>query len=292
MARGLIATVLMLATSVIGFSRLDANLVTNGDFGIWVDDSTPGNWNVESRTYAGIHQEAGVYRSAPTSLKIVRRQNGTGNNKGVLQNVPVTAGVDYTVSAWFVTPEMPDTTQYVSARVVITWRNSSNAAIGSTNPGYVHAPDWTEQTYGAQAPNNPNGDSVAVSADVIVRCYGRSGGSAGGIVDVDDVSIDVGAVVEGAPAAEPLGDFDIAPNPFAGATRICYSLPGATSVRLAIYDVTGQVVREFTSSGSGAHEFYWDGTSESGDVLPGGVFFAALEPNGEQRTVRKVMILR
>jgi len=292
MSRRLITAVLMLVTAVIGFSRLDANLLTNGDFGIWVDDSTPGNWNVESRTYAGLFQEAGVYRSAPTSLKIVRRQNGTGNNKGVLQNVSVTAGVDYTVSAWFMTPEMPDTTQYVSARVVVTWRNAESSAVGSTNPPYVHASDWTEQTYGAQAPNNPNGDSVAVSADVIVRCYGRSGGSAGGIVDVDDVSIDVGAVVEGAPATQPLSDFDIAPNPFAGATRISYSLPGATSVRLAIYDVTGQAVREFTSSGSGAHECYWDGTGESGDVLPGGVYFAALEPNSEQRTVRKVMILR
>jgi flagellar hook assembly protein FlgD len=71
-----------------------------------------------------------------------------------------------------------------------------------------------------------------------------------------------------------------------------WSLPGAGTTRLAIYDVTGQVVREFLAIGNGVHEFFWDGTAESGEVLPGGIYFAALEQNREQKAVQKVMILR
>jgi hypothetical protein len=286
------AVALLCLVAVLGVSRSEANLVLNGDFGIWTDDSTPGNWSAEARTNAGIFHETGSFRSGPASLRIERRQSGTGSNKGVIQGVPVTAGTDYTISSWIATPVMPDTTQYASARVIITWRNSSNAAVGSTNPGYIHAADWTEQTYGAQAPNNPNGDSVAVTADVIVRCYGRSGGIAGGIVYVDDVSFDVGAVEEGKPAPVLKDGFEISPNPFNGATLLSYSLPGSGLARLAIYDATGQIVREFTSSGNGMHEFQWDGTNEAGDKLPGGVYFAALEQNHEPRAVQKVMLMR
>lgn len=292
MRRGLMVGALLVLLGIGGMARLDANLLTNGDFGIWVDDSTPSSWNVESRTYASIQQETGIFRSTPASLKITRNQNGTGNNKGVIQNVPVTAGTDYTVGAWFMTPEMPDTTQYASARVVITWRNSSSAAIGSTNPGYIHAADWTEQTYGALAPNNANGDSIAVSADVIVRCYGRSSGIAGGIIYVDDAVFDVGAVVEGSPVSELPRSLEVSPNPFAGAALLRWASPVAGATRLAIYDVTGQVVKEFVTAGSGIHEFVWDGTGASGEVLPGGIYFAAVEQNREQKAVQKVMILR
>lgn len=280
------------AAALVIVPRAEANLLLNGDFGTWTDDSTPANWNVESRTNAGIYMESSIYQSAPASLKIERRVSGVGNNKGVLQNVPVTAGTDYTISAWFQTPDMPDTTQYVSVRVIITWRNSGGAAIGSSNPGYVHANTWTEQTYGALAPNNPSGDSVAATADVIVRCYGRSGGTAGGIVYADDVSFDVGAVVEGKTVPVLKSGFDINPNPFSGSTLISFSLPVSGSARLAIYDATGQVVREYPMSGSGVHQVRWDGFDDAGDELPGGVYFAAVEQNREQRAVRKVMILR
>lgn len=280
------------AAAVVIVPRAEANLLLNGDFGSWTDDSTPASWNVESHNFARVYEETVNYQSPPASLKIVRNQVGTGNNKGVLQNVPVTAGTDYTISAWFQTPVMQDTTQYISVRVIITWRNSSNAAMGSTNPGYIHVADWTEQTYGAQAPNNPNGDSVAVSADIIVRCYGRSSGTAGGIAYADDISFDVGAVVEGKTTPVLKSGFEINPNPFSASTLISYSLPVSGSARLAIYDATGQVVREYPMSGSGVQQVRWDGLDDAGDELPGGVYFAAVEQNHEQRAVRKVMILR
>lgn len=285
-------TLVLCAAALVLVPRAEANLLLNGDFGSWTDDSTPASWNVEAHTNAGILEETGIYQSPPASLKIVRRVSGVGNNKGVIQDVPVTAGTDYTISAWFQTPDMSDTTQYVSVRAVITWRNSSNAAVGSTNPGYVHANAWTQQTYGAQAPNNPNGDSVAVTADVLIRCYGRSGGTAGGIVYADDISFDVGAVVEGKTAPVLRSGFEINPNPFSGSTLISYSLPVLGSARLAIYDATGQVVREYPTSVSGVQQVRWDGLDDAGDELPGGVYFAAVEQNHEQRAVRKVMILR
>jgi hypothetical protein len=279
-------------TALVIVPRAEANLLNNGDFGVWTDDSTPADWNAELRIRAIISEETINFQSPPASLKIVRNQAGVGNNKGVLQNVPVTAGTNYTLSAWFMTPDMTDTTQYVSVRAVITWRNSTNAAVGSTNPGYIHANTWTEQTYGALAPNNPIGDSVAVTADVLIRCYGRSEGTAGGIVYADDISFDVSAVEEGKAAQTPLTGFDITPNPFGASTLLSYSLSGSSATRLAIYDATGQVIREFSASGSGVHQVRWDGRDDAGDELPGGVYFATVEQNHEQRAVRKVMILR
>ena len=51
-------------------------------------------------------------------------------------------------------------------------------------------------------------------------------------------------------------------------------------------------MKEFTASGNGVHEFLWDGTNESGEVLPAGIYFAAVEQNREQKAVQKLMILR
>lgn len=277
---------------VMTASRVEANLLLNGAFATWTDDSTPANWSVESRTYARISEDSVDFQSPPASLRIVRDQNGIGNNKGVLQNVPVTAGTNYTLSAWFLTPDMPDTTQYASARVVITWRNPSDAAIGSTDLSYIHSDTWTEQICDAPAPNDPAGDSVAATADVIVRCYGRSGGTAGGIACADDISFDLTAVEEGKTARTLATWFDITPNPFSGSTLLSCSSPGSGATRLAIYDATGQVVREFSAAGNPLLRVRWDGRDEAGDELPDGVYFAALEQNHEPRAVRKVMILR
>ncbi|MEO0074344.1 MAG: hypothetical protein ABIK43_06805, partial [candidate division WOR-3 bacterium] len=196
--KGLSQLFLALTLTTIPLWLARANLLVNSDFSEWENDSTPVGWTIESRTYASIWREDGQGNSAPPCLKIIRLQAGTGNNKGIVQNCPVIAGQDYTVAVWLQTPAMPDTLQYASARIIVTWRNANGAAIGSTSPAYIHQPIWTEQRYVATAPNNPNGDSIAASADIIIRCYGRAGSTPGGIVLVDDASF-----VQGAAAAEP-----------------------------------------------------------------------------------------
>ncbi len=270
-----------------------ANLLSNPDFSQWDNDSTPSAWTVEARAYASARREAGQGHAEPPCLKLTRLQAGTGNNKGVLQNVPVTAGMAYTVSAWLTTPTMPDTTQFVSGRVIVTWRNASGAAIGSTNPSYLHEPVWTNQTYVVTAPNNPNGDSVATTADVLVRCYGRAGGSPGGILYVDDVSFEEGgAVAEPANAPRVRERLHVGPNPTRDRVAVRLELARATDISLRVYDLAGELRAKLLSGTlpAGLHSFSLPVVDSDQRPLPDGLYFLVLNGVGGERAVRKLVI--
>lgn len=297
-ARGYVYVALILTAVPLGFGR--ANLLVNPDFSEWENDSTPVGWGIESRTYAPVSRDNGQGRSAPPSLRIVRLQAGTGNNKGIVQNCPVIAGQEYTVAVWLQTPTMPDTLQYASARVIVTWRNANGGAIGSTSPAYIHQPIWTEQRYVATAPNNPNGDSIAASADIIIRCYGRSGSTPGGIVLVDDASF-----VQGAAAAEPRTTptieqpiLKILPNPAHSYARVWVNMPLSARVTVAVYDLTGteRAVLHRGPLDAGQHEMVLRAVNteqpERGRCvfLPDGLYFLVLKPEGRQPTVAKLLL--
>jgi hypothetical protein len=264
-----------------------ANLLSNPDFSQWDDDSTPTAWTVESRSAASVVRDAGQGHGAPPCAKLTRLQAGTGNNKGILQSIPVTAGENYTVSAWFLTPTMPDTTQYASGRVIVTWRNGSGGSIGSTNPSYVHQPVWTEQVYVATAPNNPVGDSVAASADVLIRCYGRSGGLEGGIVNADDASLVLGGAIAERPTWTDRTDLQVGPNPLTHDCRISFTMPRSDDVRLGIYDMTGSLRLNMVSGvlAKGRHTVVFDA-----GPLAAGLYFAVLNRGTGHPVVRKLIV--
>lgn len=272
-----------------------ANLLGNPDFAQWDNDSTPTAWTVEARNYAPARREAGQGHAEPPCLMLTRLQAGTGNNKGVLQNVPVTAGINYTVGGWLMTPTMPDTMQFVSGRVIVTWRNASGTAVGSTNPAYVHEPVWTNQTYVVTAPDNPNGDSIAATADVLVRCYGRAGGSPGGILYVDDVSLEEGgAVAEQGNLPRPSAGLHVGPNPTGDRVAVRLELTRATDIILRVYDLAGRLRAEPLSRTlpAGLHSFSLPAVDSDRRPLPDGLYFFVLSDADGERTVRKLVIRR
>ncbi|MEK7730108.1 MAG: FlgD immunoglobulin-like domain containing protein [candidate division KSB1 bacterium] len=76
------------------------------------------------------------------------------------------------------------------------------------------------------------------------------------------------------------------PNPFAldthgKATTIRFDLPGkeAARVELAIYNLSGQLVRRLISGerAPGAYEIAWDGRNEQGQLVPSGAYLFKLE---------------
>ena len=73
------------------------------------------------------------------------------------------------------------------------------------------------------------------------------------------------------------------PNPFNPDTRIAFSIPRTTHVRLSLYSVGGRFVRTLADDvfGPGRHTVLWDGTSQAGRELPSGVYFYMLEAGGE-----------
>jgi hypothetical protein len=84
------------------------------------------------------------------------------------------------------------------------------------------------------------------------------------------------------------------PNPFREQAVIQHDVASvAGGVRLAIYDVTGRVVRTLESAAKrpGRYKVTWDGTNDSGGRVASGVYFCSLEAEGKRET-RRIIFLR
>ena len=83
------------------------------------------------------------------------------------------------------------------------------------------------------------------------------------------------------------------PNPFNPATTIHYTLSEATQVRLTIYNVLGQSVRELVNNGQGAgvYRVTWDGRNSLGKAVTSGVYFYRLKA-GANVSVRKMILTK
>lgn len=84
------------------------------------------------------------------------------------------------------------------------------------------------------------------------------------------------------------------PNPFGAQARIVYRLPAANRhATVRIYDIRGHLVRAFdTASGAdGQGSVVWDGRSNTGDRMSGGVYWIRLQ-GGNATAVARVTLLR
>jgi hypothetical protein len=83
------------------------------------------------------------------------------------------------------------------------------------------------------------------------------------------------------------------PNPFGAATAIAFRLPEPSRVRVAIYNVSGRIVRVLLDADrpAGHHNTVWDGRDASGGRTPSGVYFCRVEAGRFART-RKLVLVR
>ena len=83
------------------------------------------------------------------------------------------------------------------------------------------------------------------------------------------------------------------PNPFTRETTIAYDLAHATEVDLAIYDVSGRLVRRLrsnTTEGPGRHEALWDGRDTGGNEVAAGTYIYRLEASGYEASGRMTLV--
>ncbi len=87
------------------------------------------------------------------------------------------------------------------------------------------------------------------------------------------------------------------PNPFNPETWIPYQLAETAHVRIRIYDVLGQLVRELDLGEQPAGDYlsrqratYWDGRSDMGETVGSGVYFYTLEAGDYWRTRRMTVV--
>ncbi|MCL4706715.1 Ig-like domain-containing protein [bacterium] len=92
----------------------------------------------------------------------------------------------------------------------------------------------------------------------------------------------------------PPAKFDLSqnfPNPFNPSTSIRYQLPQDALVKLVIFNVLGQEVRELvnTIEKAGYHTVAWDGRDQRGRLVPTGIYHYRLEAAGQVMVKRMVL---
>jgi hypothetical protein len=82
------------------------------------------------------------------------------------------------------------------------------------------------------------------------------------------------------------------PNPFNGQTTIVYGLPVPSQVRIDIYNIAGQRIRNLAhdAQGPGRYRLVWNGRDAAGRRVGNGIYFVRLETEVFTR-VRKLMLL-
>ncbi|MBU1355757.1 MAG: T9SS type A sorting domain-containing protein [Candidatus Edwardsbacteria bacterium] len=82
------------------------------------------------------------------------------------------------------------------------------------------------------------------------------------------------------------------PNPMHGTSSISYSLPKEESVRLAVYSITGQLVRTLvnTNQAAGMHNITWNGRDNKGNKVSAGVYLYRLSAGSNAATGKMVVI--
>jgi len=83
------------------------------------------------------------------------------------------------------------------------------------------------------------------------------------------------------------------PNPFNPSTAIAFALPSAGRARLAIFDVSGRLVRVLVDERlpAGEHRASWNGNDASGTPVASGVYLYQLRLGGDFET-RRMMLVR
>ena len=83
------------------------------------------------------------------------------------------------------------------------------------------------------------------------------------------------------------------PNPFNPTTQISYTLDSTQHAHLAVFDISGQLVRTLVTEtkAAGTYHEVWDGLNGSGDAVTSGVYFFRLKA-GTKTFTRKALLLK
>lgn len=79
------------------------------------------------------------------------------------------------------------------------------------------------------------------------------------------------------------------PNPFTNSTSIKFSIPDKGKIRLEIYDIKGRLINSLIDSDvmlPGTYETTWNGNSNSGSEVSGGIYFARLTAGSFMKSIK------
>ncbi len=146
--------------------------------------------------------------------------------------------------------------------------------------------------------DNPETRSAAIRARVDDHSGEALFGYRDGVTGVTPVIVDGSLTLasEGIPQDTPLpNEISLSqnyPNPFNPTTEMEYALPETREVRLTIFNVLGQTVRNLVSGTqeAGYHKVIWNGCDNSGKQVPSGTYFYRLEAGDFSQSMKMVML--
>ena len=262
------------------------NLLQNPSFETWTSLYQPANWTVESVPLTKVSKESTTVFHGIYSAKLQRFVAGTGNNKGLLQRLTIPGRGQFIARCRF-----RENTDSVSGGILITWRKTDESFISSWPTTYtINSANWQVVQRIDTAPLE------AGVADFLIRTYGQTATPAGGVVIVDSVFFErvTGDVEENIVGSIKNLRLDVTPNPFSNFATINFVVEPASFRCVKIYDASGNVVKTITEPNyiNNGFSTIWDGRNTSGQLVPDGVYFVALETNQNKTKVVKSLLLR
>lgn len=84
------------------------------------------------------------------------------------------------------------------------------------------------------------------------------------------------------------------PNPFNLNTQIEYSVPEPANVRIVIYNINGEIVRNLlnTHLNPGFHFINWDGRDDKGNIVGSGIYLYQMQIKGAFSEIKKMILLK
>jgi len=123
-----------------------------------------------------------------------------------------------------------------------------------------------------------DGTTVRTSVDVIKKIvFGNPTGIKG--------SSDNGQVIE------TFKIFQNYPNPFNLSTTIIYQIPGVSKIKVNIYNINGELIKELLNEtqNPGEYQLVWDGTDKANKHVASGVYIYSVR--SDEQLLSKQMIL-
>jgi serine protease len=118
----------------------------------------------------------------------------------------------------------------------------------------------------------------------LIDAYSALTYPSGGCTGVDDHTQPEGA-------SGVLDVSDNSPNPFMSSTRFRISLVHPQTVSVTVHNILGQRVRTLRAGSltAGTHVITWDGTNDTGEPVPGGVYLYRVQTVNQESTHKMVL---